>query len=198
MNATKLATVKLPAGVASIGQKAFTNTTKLATLTQKAPAAGAAGREGQDASGTSTNKLTKSITKINNYAFQNTGLEQLDLTVTTLSGANTGGTINYLGNSIFQGATSLTSLTLPETLTTIPAGFVAGATSLTQLTIPATFTTTTVETVNSQELSKAVKSQVLTWVEQPWRLENLLTLMLTTVVLSKEMLAWQKSNCHLL
>ena len=137
-NATKLETVKLPAGVTSIGNKAFYGTTALKTLTQQsAPSTldtpGVGDREaiGQEERSTTTptkNKLTSSITTISTRAFQGTGLEQIDLSDVQVT--------TSLGNSVFQQATNLSNLELPSGLTTIPAGMVAGATSLTSLKIP--------------------------------------------------------------
>lgn len=137
-NATKLETVKLPAGVTSIGNKAFYGTTALKTLTQQsAPSTsdtpGVGDREaiGQEERSTTTptkNKLTSSITTISTRAFQGTGLEQIDLSDVQVT--------TSLGNSVFQQATNLSNLELPSGLTTIPAGMVAGTTSLTSLKIP--------------------------------------------------------------
>lgn len=140
-NATKLETVNLPAGVTSIGNSAFQGTTKLKTLTQGTPstsgAPGVGDREtiGQENSTTTPakNKLTRSITTISTRAFQGTGLESIDLSDVQVTAS--------LGNSVFQQATSLANLTLPKTLTTIPAGLIAGATSLTSLEIPNSVTT---------------------------------------------------------
>lgn len=134
MGATKLATVKLPAGVTTIGTKAFKDTTALKTLTQ-GPATPVVGGGYSVAKEENGNKLTASINSINNYAFQNTGLTSIDLTDTNITGAS-----GFLGNSVFQYAAELATLKLPSKLTTIPAGFVAGATKLTQLTIPASVT----------------------------------------------------------
>lgn len=74
------------------------------------------------------NKLTKSINRINSYAFAGTGLENINLKDTSIT--------NGLGNSVFQQATSLKTLELPSGLTTIPAGMAAGTTTLTSLNIP--------------------------------------------------------------
>lgn len=117
-NATKLETVNLPAGLTSIGNSAFQGTTKLKTLTQ---------------GGGENGKLTSSITTISTRAFQGTGLESIDLSDVQVTAS--------LGNSVFQQATSLANLTLPKTLTTIPAGLIAGATALQSLKIPNSVTT---------------------------------------------------------
>ena len=122
--AAKLATVNLPAGVTSIGNKAFYGTTVLKTLTQ--------GDKSQN-----NNKLNDKITTIGNYAFAKTGLENINLSGTKILGEGSG---TSLGNSVFLQATSLNSLTLPSGLQTIPAGMVAGDTALTTLTIPTTVT----------------------------------------------------------
>ena len=123
--AAKLASVTLPAGLTSIGNKAFYGTTVLKTLKQ-------------GKSDTNTNgKLTSSVQSIGTYAFAKTGLASIDLSETKVTGE---GNVTSLGNSVFQEATSLTTLNLPITLTTIPAGMVAGATSLKSLTIPASVT----------------------------------------------------------
>ena len=130
--AASLATVKLPAGLTTIEDSAFKGTTNLKTLTQQGAASGSV-----RADEATSNKLTKSITRLGTYAFRGTGLASIDLSDTKVTGE---GNATSLGNSVFQQATSLSSLTLPITLTTIPAGMVAGATSLTSLTIPASVT----------------------------------------------------------
>ena len=134
MGATSLESVTLPAGLTTIGEKAFKDTTLLKTLTQKEAT-------GSPARADSSNKLTKSITSIGNYAFQNTGLVQLDLDATNITTSYNESThTTHFGNSIFQGATRLNDLKLPNGLLQIPAGLVAGAIALQNLNIPTSVT----------------------------------------------------------
>ena len=123
--ATKLETVKLPSTVTSIGQSAFQGTTALKTLTQEAPAQTPSETPGSRATG---NQLASTLTSIGTRAFQGTGLESIDL---SLTGITTG-----LGNSAFQNAASLISVTLPKTLTAISAASFAGTVKLTSIVIP--------------------------------------------------------------
>ena len=131
--AASLATVKLPATVTSIGDSAFQGTTKLATLTQQGA------NSGSERADEPTNKLSSSINSIGSSAFRQTGLENISLKDTKVTGAD-GDTTHSFGNNVFWGATKLNNLQLPDGLTTIPAGMVAGATVLTTLTIPTTVT----------------------------------------------------------
>lgn len=121
--ATKLETVKLPSTVTSIGQSAFQGTTALKNLTQEAPAASET--PGSRAAG---NQLASTLTSIGTRAFQGTGLESIDL---SLTGITTG-----LGNSAFQNAANLSSVTLPKTLTAISAASFAGTVKLMSIVIP--------------------------------------------------------------
>ena len=123
--AAKLETVKLPSTVASIGQNAFKGTTLLKNLTQEAPATSETPAPGSRATG---NQLASTLTSIETRAFQGTGLESIDLSLTRIT---TG-----LGNSAFQDAVSLSSVTLPKTLTAISAASFAGTVKLTSIAIP--------------------------------------------------------------
>lgn len=130
--ATKLETVKLPSTVTSIEQNAFKDTTALKTLTQEAPAPSEtptppAGR----ATG---NKLASTLTKIDNFAFQGTGLESIDLSETKITGIGS----TSLGNSAFQDAVNLSNVKLPNGLIAIPAASFAGTVKLTSIEIPNT------------------------------------------------------------
>ena len=88
---------------------------------------------------TGTNKLASTLTSIGPSAFQGTGLENIDLSETGITGlgSNTSNT-GYLGNGVFQDAVSLSSVTLPNGLQAIPAATFAGTTSLKSIDIPST------------------------------------------------------------
>ena len=126
--ATKLETVKLPSTVTRINDNAFKGTTALKNLTQEKPAPSepAPGPTGR----ATTNQLASTLTYIGTSAFQGTGLESIDL---SLTGITTG-----LGNSAFQDAASLSDVTLPTGLKGIPAASFANTTSLKKIEIPST------------------------------------------------------------
>ena len=126
--AANLATVKLPVGVTQIGQRAFQGTTNLEKLIQ-----GSATSTGTPQVKEGSNELTNTINNINQGALHGSGIQSINLTNVSIT--------SNLGNSIFQEATSLTTLTLPDGLVEIPAGMVAGATALKSLNIPSTVTT---------------------------------------------------------
>ena len=111
--AASLATVKLPATVTTIGNKAFQGTTALTTLTQG----------DEETSG----KLNDKITSINTLAFANSGLVTIDLSETK---------VTSFGNGTFLNMPKLATLKLPNTVTEIPSGLVAGSTNLTSFAFP--------------------------------------------------------------
>lgn len=117
----------------TIGQNAFKDTTALKTLTQAEPTPS---ETPTTPTGRATsNKLASTLKKIDTRAFQGTGLESIDLSETKILGT---GSDTALGNSAFQDAVSLSSVTLPKTLTTISAASFANTTSLKSIKIPDT------------------------------------------------------------
>lgn len=118
-----------------INNNAFAGATALKNLTQAEPATSETPAPGARA----TNQLASTLTAIGQYAFAGTGLTSIDLSQTKITGASTATSIQtpgFLGNGVFQDATSLSSVTLPSGLTTIPAATFAGTTSLTSIEIP--------------------------------------------------------------
>ena len=81
------------------------------------------------------NKLASTLTKIDNFAFQGTGLESIDLSQTGIIGY---GDNVSLGNSAFQDAVNLSDVKLPTGLIAIPAASFANTTSLKKIEIPST------------------------------------------------------------
>ena len=80
-----------------------------------------------------TNQLASTLTSIGTRAFKGTGLESIDLSLTQINGDS-----NALGNSAFQNAVSLSSVILPNGLTTISAASFANTTALKSIKIPDT------------------------------------------------------------
>ncbi|MDE6289800.1 MAG: leucine-rich repeat domain-containing protein, partial [Ureaplasma sp.] len=71
--------------------------------------------------------------------YKNKTLVSIDMSLTSLT--STGISLDYIGDSIFNGCSSLTSVILPKTLTSIGQYAFANCTSLTSITIPNSVTT---------------------------------------------------------
>ena len=132
--AASLTEVKLPSTVITIGQNAFKDTTALKTLTQEKPTPSEPTPPASTRAA-GTNQLASTLKKIDTRAFYGTGLESIDLSETGILGT---GETTALGNSAFENAASLSSVTLPKILTTIPAASFAGTVKLTSIKIPNT------------------------------------------------------------
>ena len=103
--------------------------------------------------------LPESITTIGNYAFQNSGIESINIGTNILSiGSNAfSGCTNLisidlsnmdmntlgssLGDNIFNGATNLKEVLLPKNMKSIPQSMFSGCVKLEEITIPDTVTT---------------------------------------------------------
>ena len=116
----------------TIGNAAFQNTTALKTLTQAEPTPPS--EPTPPGARATSNKLASTLKKIDTRAFQGTGLESIDLSETKITGSGE----TALGNSAFQDAVSLSTVTLPTGLIAIPAASFAGTVKLTSIDIPST------------------------------------------------------------
>ena len=133
LDCSSLAGIAIPGGATSIGDKAFYGCTALVRI-----------------------ELPDSVTSIGDYAFHNTGYSYdednwengvlyignyLCQAKKTLSGACAvkNGTVSVLGYA-FEDCAGLTSITFPDSLTSIGYSAFSGCTGLTSLTIPASVT----------------------------------------------------------
>ena len=96
--------VVIPAGLTSIGDRAFYGATSLSTIT-----------------------IPASLSSIGDYAFE----EATSLPSVTFDGTST---LTSIGGGAFYGATSLTSITIPEGVTSIGANVFFSASALTSVT----------------------------------------------------------------
>ena len=118
---TKLATVTLPSGLATINTSAFQNDAALKTLSQESPKA-AREQESTSAEGTAT--FGKSLISIGQNAFYGTGFTTVDLSAATGTQASAGSaqTLN-VGSGAFTNMPELATVKLPANSNINPAYF---------------------------------------------------------------------------
>jgi hypothetical protein len=128
---TALVSVKLPAGLTSIGRAAFQNCSRLTSLTLPCSLTAIGGSAFRDCRGLTSLTFPSSLTAIGGSAFQDcrglTGVLTLPSGLTTIE------------NESFQYCRGLTSLTLPSGLTAIGRSAFGGC-GLTSLTLPSSLT----------------------------------------------------------
>ena len=136
-------TIKIPDGVSTINNGIFQYCEDIEKITLPE----AIGRIGANAfdgcvSLESVN-IPSNTSYIGNSAFANTALEKTDLPAS----------VTFIGTGVFNGCEKLSSATLPDLLTSIPANMFAGCTSLTSIEIP-----NTVTSIGNGALSCALES----------------------------------------
>ncbi len=134
---TSLTSITVPTTVTSIGTYAYYNcsSAKSLTMNNKAGISMTIGSNAFKACGFNGSiTIPAKVTSIGMDAFYNcTSLQKVTF--------NASSPLTTIGTYLFEGCSSLTSVTLPPLLTELPANTFRGCTSLTTVTIPAAVTT---------------------------------------------------------
>ena len=128
---SRLTSLTLPVGITSIGYDAFAYCSGLTSLTLPAGITSIGEYAFYGCSGLTSLNLPAGITSIDKYAF----LDCSGLTSLTLPDG-----ITSIGSRAFYGCSGLTSLTLPAGITSIGDDTFSGCSGLTSLTLPAGIT----------------------------------------------------------
>ena len=128
---SRLTSLTLPVGITSIGYDAFAYCSGLTSLTLPAGITSIGEYAFSGCSGLTSLNLPAGITSIDKYAF----LDCSGLTSLTLPDG-----ITSIGSRAFYGCSGLTSLTLPAGITSIGDDTFSGCSGLTSLTLPAGIT----------------------------------------------------------
>ena len=152
-----LTTVNIPTTVTSISSSAFKGCSSLQSITLPAALTSIGGDCFMNCTSLSSVNLPASLERIDGYAFNNTALTSVVLpaTVTDVGSYSfaacqqlksftfcEGLTGNRdLGSCILSNCPQLTTVVLPQSLTTIPEAMLMGCTSLTSVSIPQSVTT---------------------------------------------------------
>ena len=133
--ATSITSITIPASVTTIGNYAFNSATSLTSVTF-APGSllTSIGESAFNAASLTSITIPVGVTTIGNRAFLGT----TSLTSITFAA---GSGLTSIGTNAFEGATALTSITIPSGVTTIGSFAFTGATSITSITIPVGVTT---------------------------------------------------------
>ena len=149
---TGLTSVTIGTGVTSIGASAFNNCKSLTSITIPNSVTSIGQSAFEYCEGLTNVTIGNSVTSIGNYAFRNcTGLpiidncryadtyliEAVDKTLATYTIKD--GT-KFIGSNAFSGCTGLTSIEIPNSVTSIGGSAFSGCTGLTSITIPSSVT----------------------------------------------------------
>ena len=140
---TGLTNITLPNSVTSIVSSAFENCKNLTSITIPDSVTSIEQYAFSGCTGLKSITIGNSVTSIEDFAFEGCPIETATIPLVALSFVNksklktvviTNGT--SIGNSEFEGCTNLTSITLPDSLTSIKYRAFSGCTNLTSITIP--------------------------------------------------------------